>query len=97
MAPKYTWEIVDIYRAPDEDMLASGRLAGCTLATRNLKKQIIVGGDLNLPQSGWKMDAEKARGFQAIVNNLVWDNGYTQLVSDPTRGDALLDILPSQT
>ena len=31
-------------------------------------------------------------GFQAVVNNLVWDNGYTQVVSGPTRGDALLDI-----
>ena len=26
------------------------------------------------------------------MNNLVWDNGYTQVVSGPTRGDALLDI-----
>jgi len=36
--------------------------------------------------------AEKANGFQACVNNLVWDNGYTQVVSVPKRGDALLDI-----
>ena len=26
------------------------------------------------------------------VNNLVMHNGYTQAVSGPTRGDALLDI-----
>ena len=38
------------------------------------------------------MDAEKASGFQAFVNNLVWGNGYTQVVSGPTRGDELLDI-----
>ena len=38
------------------------------------------------------MDAEKASGFQACVNNLVWDNDYTQVVSGHTRGDALLDI-----
>jgi hypothetical protein len=35
---------------------------------------------------------EKASGFQAIINNLFWDNGYTQVVSGPTRGDAVLDI-----
>ena len=35
---------------------------------------------------------KKPSGFQAIVNNLVWDSGYTQVVSGPTRGDALLDI-----
>jgi hypothetical protein len=40
----------------------------------------------------WKRDAEKASGFQARVNNLVWHNGYTQVVSGPTGGDALLDI-----
>jgi hypothetical protein len=35
------------------------------------------------------------RGFidrRATVDNLVCDNGYTQVVSGPTRGDALLDI-----
>jgi hypothetical protein len=31
-------------------------------------------------------------GFQAFVNKVVWDNGYNQVVSGPTRGDALLDI-----
>ena len=35
---------------------------------------------------------EKARGFQAFLNNLVWDSGYTQVVSGQTRGGALLDI-----
>jgi len=47
---------------------------------------------LNLPQADWKGDAGKANGFQACVNNLVWDNGHTQAVSGPTRGDVLLDI-----
>ena len=47
---------------------------------------------MNLPRADWEEDAERARGFQASVNNLVWDSGYTQVVSGPTRGDALLDI-----
>jgi len=34
----------------------------------------------------------KKNGFQWIVDNLVWDNGHTRLVSGPTRGDALLNI-----
>jgi hypothetical protein len=92
MNPKYTWEIIGIYRAPNEDMLAIERLAACTLLTRNLTKRCIIGGDLNLPQAVWNGDVEKASGFQALVNNLVWDNGYTQVVSGPTRGDVLLDI-----
>jgi hypothetical protein len=90
--PKYTWEIIGIYRALNEDMLATERLATGTLPTRNLTKRSIIRGGLNLPQAEWKGVAEKANGFQAIVKNLVRDNGYTQAVSGPTRGKALLDI-----
>jgi hypothetical protein len=36
MAPTYTWEIIGIYRAPNDDMLAIGRLAACTLSTGSL-------------------------------------------------------------
>jgi hypothetical protein len=68
------------------------RLATRTLPARNLAQRSIIGSDLNLSQANWKGDAEKASGFQSCVNNLVWDNGYTQVVSGPTRGDALLDI-----
>jgi hypothetical protein len=92
MDRKYAWEIIGFYRAPNEDMLAIERLAARTLPTRNFTKRSIVGGGFNLPQATWKGDAEKASGFQACVNNLVWDNGYTQAVSGPTRGDDLLDI-----
>jgi hypothetical protein len=47
---------------------------------------------LNLPQAVWNGDAEKMCGFQAFVNSLVWDKGYTLVVSGPTRGDRILDI-----
>ena len=85
-------EIIGIYRAPSEDMLAIERLAARTLSTRDLNKRSIIGGDWNFPQTDWKGDAEKAIGFQAFVNNLIWDNVYTQVVRGTTRGDALLDI-----
>jgi hypothetical protein len=38
MDPKYTWEVMGIYRAPNEVMLAIERLAARTLPTRNLTK-----------------------------------------------------------
>jgi len=47
MDPKYSWEIIGIYRAPKEDMLATERLAARILPTRNLTKRSITGGDLN--------------------------------------------------
>jgi hypothetical protein len=49
MDPNYKWEIIGIYRAPNEDMLAVERLAARTLITQNLTKRSIIGGVLNLP------------------------------------------------
>jgi hypothetical protein len=92
MDTKYTWEIIGIFRAANEDMLAIERLAARTVTTQSLTKRSITGSELNLHQAEWKGDAEKASGFQTIVDKLVWDNGHTQLVSGPKRGDALLDI-----
>jgi hypothetical protein len=53
MDRKCKWEITGIYRAPNEDMLVIERLAAHTLSTRNLRKQSIIGSDLNLPQVDW--------------------------------------------
>jgi hypothetical protein len=78
MDPKYACEIIGIYRAPNEDMLATVRLAARTLPTRKVTKRSITSSDLNLPQADWKGDAENVRGFEVIVNNLVWDDGYTR-------------------
>jgi hypothetical protein len=44
MDPKYKWEIIGIYRAPNEDVLAVERLAARALVTRNLTKRSIIGG-----------------------------------------------------
>jgi hypothetical protein len=90
--PKHTCEIIGIYRAPNDYMSAIEKLTARTLPSQNLTKSSIRGGDLNLPQAIWNGDAEKMCGFQAFVNSLVWDNGYTQVVSGSTRGDTILDI-----
>jgi len=63
MDPKCVWEIIGIYRAPNENILAIERLAARSLHMQNLTKRRIIGGDLNLPQLHWKGDAEKASGF----------------------------------
>jgi hypothetical protein len=92
MDPKHAWEIIGIYRAANEDMLAIESLAAHNLTTRNLTKRSFIGSDMHLTQTEWKGNAEKGSGFQTIANKLVWDNDYTQLVSGLTRGDALMDI-----
>jgi hypothetical protein len=89
---KLTWEIVGMYRAPNEDMRCLERLVARTGCTSNSAKRSIIGGDLNLPQVDWNGKAEGKNVTQALINSLVWENGFSQVVEVPTRGDALLDV-----
>ena len=90
--PKFTREVVGIYRAPNEDMRVIERLAARTGSTGNSTKRSIIGGDLNLPYVDWNGNAGGNSGTQALINSLVWENGYSQAIDGPTRGDALLDV-----
>ena len=47
--PKYTWKMVGIYRAPNEDIRVIEMLAARTGFLENSMKRSIKGGDLNLP------------------------------------------------
>jgi hypothetical protein len=56
--PKCTWEIVGIYRAPNEYMWVFVNLAAQTCFLGNSITRSFIGGDLNLPQVDWKGTAE---------------------------------------
>jgi hypothetical protein len=56
--PKFTWEIVGMYRAANEDMLAIERLAARTEYLGNSAKRSIIRGELFLPHADWKGNAE---------------------------------------
>ena len=40
----------------------------------------------------WNGKTEVTNLTQALVNRLVWENGYRQVIENPTRGDAVLDV-----
>jgi hypothetical protein len=85
--PKFTWEIVGIYRAPNENLRVMERLAARNDYLGNSTKRSIIGEDLNSPCVNWKGNAECTSGSEACVNRFVWENGYMQVVDSPTRGD----------
>jgi len=62
----YTWEILGIYRATNGYVLAIEGLRARTLLTRSLTERSIIGGDLNILQTDWKGNAEKASGLEAV-------------------------------
>jgi len=47
---------------------------------------------MNLPYADWNGNEGFNSGTQAFINSLVWENGFTQVVDSPNRGDALLDV-----
>jgi hypothetical protein len=89
---KVTWETVGMYRAPNEDMRALEKLVARTGCTSNSAKHSIIGGDLNLRQVDWNGKAEGKTVTQVLINSLVWENGFSQVIESPTRGDAILDV-----
>ena len=66
---KFSWEIVGIYRAPNEDMRVIESLAARTDYVGNSTTPSIIGGDLNLPYADWKGNAAGNSGTQALI---VW-------------------------
>ena len=47
---------------------------------------------MNLPYVDWNGNAGGNSGTYALINSLVWENGYSQAIDGPTRCDALLDV-----
>jgi len=68
------------------------RLSAWTGFTGNSTKCSIIGGDLNLPYADWNGNAGGNSVTQALINSLVWENGYSQVIDGQTRGDAPLDV-----
>ena len=67
-------------------MRAIEKLFSHISTTGNLTRRSVTGGDLNLLQADWVGEAGKESAVQALVNNLICDNGYTQLYANPPEG-----------
>lgn len=87
-----TWEIIGMYRAPGENTKILQKLVERTRVGTSGSRQVIIGGDLNIPQVKWDGEVTEGNGVQAIVNELVWTNNLVQVVKHPTRDNAVLDI-----
>jgi hypothetical protein len=63
--PKFTWEIVGPYRAPNEDMRAIliQKLAARTYYLGNSTKRSIIGDVLSFPCADWDSSVGIATGY----------------------------------
>jgi hypothetical protein len=60
------------------------KLAARTDYKGNSTKRSIIGGDLNLPYVDWNWYMGCNSGTQTFINNLIWEDGFTQVVDSPT-------------
>ena len=89
---KINCEIIGVCRAPNDDTRVLERLADRTANTRNPDRRSIIRGDISLPRVDWNGKTEGNNLIQALVNRLVWFNGYRQVIENLTRGDAVLSV-----
>jgi hypothetical protein len=75
---KFTWEVVDIYRATNEGMRVIERLVARTDYLGNSTKRSIIGVDVNLPSTDWNDSAECTSGSQAFLNRLVREHARSR-------------------
>ena len=45
-----------------------------------------------MPYVDWKGKVGENSGSQPLINRLIWENDYNQVIDGPTQGDALLDV-----
>jgi hypothetical protein len=62
--PKFTWEVLGIYTAPEEVMRVIERLAARTYYLGKSTKRTLIGGYLNLPSADWNGNTECTSGSQ---------------------------------
>ena len=68
---------------------------------RNRSSHVWVSGDFNLPGFDWQKNCLKPNcNYPELTNNdveLLADHSLTQTVTEPTRGENILDLLEDRT
>jgi len=90
------YRFVCTYRPPGnnrENMEYASLLAKYIDVISSSRHPIVMLGDLNLPNIDWLHLAAQNDGIHNFLLDTFVSNGFTQLVTDPTRGDNILDII----
>ena len=87
---------VNVYRKPSyssDDIQYAGNLICQLQKLCDVAWSTVIVGDLNIPSIDWSLMASPADGVQNIILDFVCDNGFEQMVTEPTRGNNILDIV----
>jgi len=85
-----------LYRPPTLDEGATTymhKLVRCLSQYQSDKYTNVIAGDLNLPNIDWNRCTGPSHAVYKLFLSFVIESSYTQLVSFPTRGSNILDIV----
>jgi hypothetical protein len=80
-----------VYRPSDCRQVES--LIDCVQDLINTKHPCIIMGDLNCPDANWDSLLSPCDKIQDVILDFTVANGLSQLVTEPTRGDNILDVV----
>ena len=83
------------YSPPDHPML--GELFSCLSLYAAVNYPVTILGDLNFPQFDWSTLVCPNTADYIALQNFVLNNGFFQLVTEPTRERNILDIVLTNT
>lgn len=88
--------LIVVYRKPTYD--AAGKLYAENLIkylthVTNVNWPVLLTGDFNCPLIDWKLLTAPRDGIQNVLLDFVCDFGFDQLVTEPTRGENIVDLV----
>ena len=87
---------VNVYRKPSyslEDAQYAQDLVDQLKQLSDVAWSTVIVGDLNVPSIDWSSLTCPSDGIQDVILDFTCDNGFDQMVTEPTRGDNVLDVV----
>ena len=85
--------LIAVYRPPSMTSSDNARLFSVLDLLAEDCVRLCVFGDLNLPYFNWDLFVYPENFLYSSAVGFICNHGLTQLVSDPTRGDSILDLI----
>ena len=98
IADRIKCRFVNVYRKPSyatEDVHYAQNVINRLQKLCDVKYSTVIVGDINCPLINWPSLTCPSDGIQDIIMDFICDNGFEQLVVEPTRGNNILDVVMS--
>ena len=88
--------LINVYRKPSyspDDVQYVQKLVKQLKKLCGVEWSTIIAGDINCPAINWSLLTSPVDGIQNTILDFICDNGFEQIVTEPTRENNILDVL----